>query len=504
MKIIAQQSNNVAVSPKTRWVLLIGMVSGVLYLLVYFTQRAIYLNGLSLDIANIAVRGTLADHTYLLWSVASYYAGTVALFALYLWLIVLCYRGQLRDRRASTLALLFPVLFNIGLLFGRPYLSIDIFSYIAHGYLGTTPGSNPYIDAASEVVNTPFGRQLVPWGWQPVHGISPYGPLWTQFEIAVVHLTKDVPSAILLIKSLIVSSSLLCAALIWRILGHVRPKDQLLGTLVYLWNPVVIVEFAAEGHNDALMIFFILLSLLLALQTYPAKSLVMLLLGVLTKYLPLILLPAQVIYFWRTQSTRWNQGKLLLRLLLGLATGLGLAMLLYLPLWVGAETFQGVRESSQQQNLPSLQLPLRYIFQHWLSKAEAAKWASIIVKGIFGIYVLIASLKVRNKQSLLKACGNIALVYVLVASPAYWPWYVSTPLALMTLSPHSNFWTLFVFTFCSRLVAPIDLMRVNGFTTWKYQALITTLIALMLPFLNFLMLSAGSRVGWWRRSSSVK
>jgi alpha-1,6-mannosyltransferase len=505
MTITARQSDSVEVKLKTRLVVLIGIASGALYWLIYSAQRAIYLNGLSLNIEGIVVQGTAASRVWLLGQAAAYYSGTVALFALYFWLLLLCHRGQLRDRRTCTLALLFPVLFNLGLLFGQPYLSNDVFSYMAHGYLGVTPGNNPYVEAAREVVNTPFGQQLVPWGWQPVHGISPYGPLWTRCEIAILQITQHIPFALLLFKSLVIGASLLTASLIWRILGRVRPKDQLLGTLVYLWNPMIIVEFAAEGHNDALMIVFVLLSLLFAVQARPTGSVAALMLGVLTKYVPLIFLPAQVVYFWRDRNSRWSKSQLTLRLLLGLAIGLGLAVLLYQPLWVGVETFRGVREANWPQLIASTRLILSSYLQQFRPEAEATQWASRILKGIFVAYVLIASLRVRDEASLLRTCGSIALVYLLVASPIYWPWYATTSLALMALSPYGTFrWMIFVLTLGSRLVAPLDLMVVNGFIPKQVKEWDSALIALALPLLIFLMLSVGSAIARQRRESLVE
>ncbi|OWY65022.1 hypothetical protein B7486_44175 [cyanobacterium TDX16] len=497
MTTITASPDSAGVRCKTLLVLLIGIASSILYLLIYFAQRAIYLNGLPQEVRGIPLQegGTPADSTRLLWESASYYGGTIALFALYFWLLRLCRRGQLRSGAARTLALLFPLLFNLGLLFRQPYISNDVFSYMAHGYQAITPDSNPYVDAAGEVIKSPFGPQLVPWGWRPVHGISPYGPLWLQFEVAIVRLTQHIPSALLLFKSLVVASSLLCAVLIWCILSRVRPQNRLLGTLVYLWNPMIVIEFAAEGHNDALMIVFVLLSLLLAVQARPTASMVGLVLSVLTKYLPLIFLPALVIYFWRTRSPRWNWTGLVLRLLLGLVVGLGLAILLYQPFWVGVETFRGVQQASQAQFAASTRMLLSSSLQYSHSQAEAAQLATQILRGIFSIYLLIASLGVRDRHSLLKTFANIALVYLLVASPEYWPWYASIPLALMALSPHGTFgWTIFVLTFCSRLVAPLELMMSNGFMTKEVKEWNSALIALALPLAIFLVLSTWSPV----------
>lgn len=73
---------------------------------------------------------------------------------------------------------------------------------------------------------------------------------------------------------------------------------------------VIIVEFAAEGHNDALMILCVLATLLLTVCVWPALAVATLLLGVLAKYVPLILLPAQVAYLWSIRRERGARARL--------------------------------------------------------------------------------------------------------------------------------------------------------------------------------------------------
>jgi alpha-1,6-mannosyltransferase len=465
-----------------RQILFIGIVSGILYWVVYQAVRDIYLNGFSLDIAGVFVPGVPANHLNLIWQLIVYYGGIVTLFTLYFWLLRICYHSQ-SNQRVSNLALIFPVIFNIGLIFVRPYLSTDIFSYIAHGYLGSTPGNNPYLNAAKEVVNMPLGQQLLSWGWRPVHGITPYGPLWTQLEVAVVRLTQHIPTDVILLKSLVVAASLLSAVLIWHILGKVNPKVQLLGTAIYLWNPATIIEFAVEGHNDALMIVFTLFALLLAINLRPATSVFMLVLSVLAKYLPLIFVPTYLAYYWRTYRTTKDRFQGFVRMSIGLAIGLGVSMLLYQQFWVGANTFQGVVESSQGAYLSTSFLIIRFLkLLHFGPQAD--KLTFFILKGIFCFYVLFATVRTIDKKSLLRSCANIALVYLLVASPFYWPWYTILPLALMASSPSGNFQLMsIVLTFCSRLVAPIDIITTNGFMPPRLGMLITILVGILLPLL---------------------
>jgi alpha-1,6-mannosyltransferase len=439
----------------------IGLASAALYLIVYVAQWAMFRNGLDQRVADTLVRGEPADGPRLLLQSGGYYGATLLLFLLYLWLLMICRGGMLGDGRARMLALGFPVLFNAGLLFGYPYQSIDVLTYVAHGYMGNLPGVNPYVTTAAAVAQTDFARQLAPFGWLPVHGLSPYGPLWTQLEISAFGVAGGVLSTLLLIKTMVVAASFGSAALIWKILGRVRPEDQLLGTLVYLWNPVIVVEFAAEGHNDALMILCLLASLALCVSGRPALSMVASVLGVLVKYVPVIFLPAQLVYLWHTRQSR---SRLALYLTLGFLIGGLLAVLLYEPFWVGLRTFEGVRLQGQPLYSTSPSGMLYRYLSLVFPQGEAARLTLRALVGAFVVFVVIASLRARDAAGLLGVCASIALVYVLVVSAHYWPWYASLPLALMALRPGGIFLpAALALTLCSRLVAPLSTLFTNGF-----------------------------------------
>lgn len=465
--------------------MLIGLLSCLLYAMVYLTQRPLFLIGHSVEAAGTVFRGAPADRGRLSVALGGYYGATLALFALYAWLLLRCRRGQLADRRTQTIALLFPVLFNLGLLFGRPYFSIDQYSYVAQGYFGITPGFNPYLSPASAAANTPIGSELVRLGWRPVHGVAPYGPLWTQFEVMVARLGGDVPTRVLMMKTLIVLASLVCGVLIWLILGQVRPDDRLLGTLLYLWNPMIIVEFAAEGHNDPVMIAFVLLALLLCVRQRPGWAVVAMALGALAKFLPLMLLPALLVYLARRRRS-W--GRLVLSLASGALIGLALGAGLYRPYWAGMSTFAGVREQGRVGFSPSISRVLYdYLSLSWPN--EAATVTQLILGGTFLVYVLLASLRVRDPDQLLRACAGISLLYTLVASPVYWPWYAALPVVLLILTPRRiHLAMILALTIASRLVAPVDVLAVNWSWDWQTQVYLTTLVGIVAPMTLLLIL----------------
>jgi alpha-1,6-mannosyltransferase len=466
-------------------IVLLGLTSGFLYAVIYFTQQAIFLNGLFLNFKGALNQGDLANGFRLVLQVSCYCSATIALFALYLWLLVLCRRRQFHNRKTLALAITFPVLFNLGLLFGKPHLSIDLFNYMAYGYLGNLPSSNSYTNLAQHAINTPLGEKLVAFGWRPVHGISPYGPLWTQFEMMIMRLTEHVPTAMFLFKGVVIAASLGAAALIWAILGRVRPVDQLFGTLVYLWNPIIIVEFAAEGHNDALMIMFILAALLLNTYARSALSIAANLLGVLTKYLPLVFFPPLLINQWRT---RRNNQSFILQIIFGMIFGLIFLIVLYKTPKSALEALKGLQTQTQPRSsiLPSGLL--FWCISHTHSSQESMQFFSRVWHGLIGISIMVASLKVRDSMSLFKAFAAISLILVLT-SPVYWSWYVCMPLALIALSPSGFlFWIGFVLTFCSRLVAPLNSIFNNGFIPLWLAEEGKNLIGIMLPLVIFLLL----------------
>jgi len=63
---------------------------------------------------------------------------------------------------------------------------------------------------------------------------------------------------------------------------------------IYAWNPLVIVEFASSGHNDALAIAALVATLLI-IRRFPAMSTLTLTAGALAKAFPVTLLPLALI-----------------------------------------------------------------------------------------------------------------------------------------------------------------------------------------------------------------
>ena len=72
--------------------------------------------------------------------------------------------------------------------------------------------------------------------------------------------------------------------------------------LIYLWSPLMVVEFWAQGHNDPVAVLFVLLALAAALQSRWSWAFTWLALAALTKFWPAILLP---FFLLRQEKGRW-------------------------------------------------------------------------------------------------------------------------------------------------------------------------------------------------------
>jgi hypothetical protein len=351
-----------------------------------------------------------------------------------------------------------------------------------------------------EIAATPFGSELEARGWIPVHGVSPYGPLWTQFEAGIGRIATGIPAQVLSIKLVVVAFSVGTAAMIWLILGIVAPRSQFTGVLIYLWNPVVIVELAGEGHNDAAMLFFVLLSLWLVVRARQTASAASLAFGALVKIVAVMIAPLQLAYAWRTQRDR---GRLAVGVAAGAVVAIAVAAFFYAPFWIGSATLEGLRAHSRPAIQPSTQGVMYWYLTRTHSETASAALVSIAMTGLFAGYVAWATFTVRDAASLMKACGRVAVLYLVVA-PGYWPWYAAMPVALLALAPNDgSFAAVLAVSLASRLAAPIDILRLDGAMDWTMEMFAITAIGVWLPAALLVVLGARRIPAMWRDRAAI-
>lgn len=143
-------------------------------------------------------------------------------------------------------------LFSIILLFIWPVASNDLFSYIYQGRVFFIHQANPYLNTYSQFSYDSF-YNLISNRWS--FSVSPYGPLFNIIAGVLSWLGKSsLLFSVVLFKSLFLGAHLLTSYLIYKI-------SNLKTFLIYALNPLVIFELIINGHNDAIVILFLVLFL---------------------------------------------------------------------------------------------------------------------------------------------------------------------------------------------------------------------------------------------------
>lgn len=325
------------------------------------------------------------------------------------------------------------VAFRVALLFTLPTLSDDVYRYLWDGHValhGVSPYAYPIDSPALDGLDIPL-RSLANNRWMA----SPYLPA---AQVVFAGLARIFPLHPLVMQIFMVLFDLLSGLLLVKLLK----LAQLPGyrVLVYLWNPLVVVEVAHAAHIDAWMIFLTLLAFWLTfspnragLSTWLAPP--VLALATLTKVLPVLLVP---VLFWR-----WPR-----RLVLVYA---GTAAALLAPFGIragwgltgpldGTGLFGAIRIYADQWNFNS------GLF-HWLEvdllpalgvATAAEDVARRIVLAALAAVLAVIWLKARGQTGvrfLLRLAAAAAAAYLLLATTVH-PWYALLLLAFVPfLSP---------------------------------------------------------------------
>ncbi len=323
-------------------------------------------------------------------------------------------------KNVSPITILFGAfIFRAMLLFTVPTLSDDVYRYIWDGYVANN-GISPYahaIDAPElDYLDNPQ-RDLANHAWMA----SPYLPA-AQFLFA--GLTWLFPLQPFFFQMAMVIFDLLTGVLLISLLKLSRLAIH--RSLIYLWNPLVIVEVAHGAHVDAWMIFLMMLALWLTFtprfsKFSPWLAPIILAMAISTKGLPILLL---VILFWHW---RWWQSALcgiIVLILLssaGLRTGWGLTG----PL-DGVGLFGALRIYADQWNFNSgifhwLEVRLQdrgvVAFNFWAKRTIGVAMLTLLA----GVW-----LKARGQQEARPRLRMMSIPFMgyILLTPTVHPWYL--------------------------------------------------------------------------------
>ncbi|MDX1662430.1 MAG: polyprenol phosphomannose-dependent alpha 1,6 mannosyltransferase MptB [Candidatus Promineifilaceae bacterium] len=354
--------------------------------------------------------------------------GGVAYALLLLALFALFALGYHRVRHKGTslrLLVLVTALFALPLLFTYPINANDIFRYFVRARILTVHGASPLAVPPAAFPDDAFLQFAGEW----VDETSPYGPVW-ELTAAAVSLVagKRLLLALLLLKGLALLAHLGSGVLIWRLLPAHKAEQRAASTLLWLWNPALLLIFVVNGHNDGLMLFWLLLGWWVIVRGQrPLTGFLILILGPLTKLIALLPLPYLFLGVWRALPEQRQRWRFLLLAPVGAAA---LGILAFLPFGSPIELgLRLVREASGGAGFSPLALLV--LLSRRLGTDLSLGAANVIGTLLFLAITLWLLWRSGRERRPLGSAGDIFAAYLFTAATfrlwyAVWPfpWYL--------------------------------------------------------------------------------
>jgi len=380
---------------------------------------------------------------------------------------------RLRDNIAAGRPV-FVIIFLLTCIFGLTMLCSPIYANVftrdmflsgLNGRMVVVYHLNPYVANASTqsiLKHDPLQQVLSSLQMGVNYPTPPFGPVWMDIGILISLIPHStIADTILSFRTLSLLIHLVNVLLLWSLLATLRPWQRLSATVLYAWNPLVLLLGISQGHQEMVIILLVLLALISIQRNATILSWVFILLAALVNLTCLLLLP--IFLFCLLRQTRlmgcfwqlsWSLGMLLVTVLV--------VFMAYIPYWQGwslpgmwlnlREVFW--RDSSLNSlNAVIIALPL-HLSPAIMTYLQPPYW-SLGVLALLTCYLLLVFI-LADSIDLTLLCGGWLLLLWLVMSPIYWPWYLLIPM---------------IFAICAgnrKLTLCTVLLSCGAFLCWYY------------------------------------
>ncbi|MFA6099066.1 MAG: glycosyltransferase 87 family protein [Patescibacteria group bacterium] len=327
--------------------------------------------------------------------------------------------------------ILFFIIFQLILLVSFPFFSSDIADYITTGSAITELKINPYLTPVAAV-----NPQAAAYnGWSII--TTAYGPVANLLNSFLAVFRLPFAANLFLFRLVTILFNIGCALLVYLIVGRLKPQMKYLAFAIFAWNPLILLESAANGHNDIILAFFVLLAFWFALQKKLLPAMAALAAACLIKYSPVVLIPLFIAYFINLNDGVKQKIKTFAK---SAAVILGLVLITFLP-FIGKGLFHGLTQHNQFFSLDLYRGGLAaVIILILISLVEAGvidklNFFSQIITVIIlsAAYFLVLRKKIDSPQRLISA-GALIIFILLLASPfVVHSWYYLWLLPLVIL-----------------------------------------------------------------------
>jgi hypothetical protein len=257
--------------------------------------------------------------------------GEAALYALLLIILyglyLLAYKKVIQAAHGPPILLILALaaLYCLPLIFSFPVNTTDIYRYFIRGRISSVYGESPYLVTAADLDADPFAK----YAGEYTTATTPYGPLWELVAMGTTSLSPDnLYPSLVLFKTITAAAHLAAAGLVALSLSGTPPARRAGQVLLYAWNPALLLIFAMNGHNDSLMLLWLLLGWWVMSAGRRQAGMILMLLAPLSKPIGLLPLPFFFLSAWKNLPGRAARLRFLLTTVLG---GLALVWLTFAP-----------------------------------------------------------------------------------------------------------------------------------------------------------------------------
>ncbi len=382
-------------------------------------------------------------------------------------------------------------LVNIGLY---PVGALDVFYYIVQLKLPYVHHVNPYLTTPLQISPGDSANSFA-----FALGLQLYfGPAWVLVSWIPTTVTgfSDLQTTLVGLKVFNLALLAVTAVLLYKYQDD--DKRGWVAVFLFLANPLVLFEGVGNAHNDVMMAFFLVASMLaLARGSWLAGPL--LALSILVKWFSAGLIPLFIVVIL---MNRWPRQKALLATLGALAVGVACS----LPFWAGGHMMSGLAQglSSSQDIMRSTSVSS--LLREFLDQGGAAPATISLLQtalyGVFGVFALAMLWPVWRGRAYELAANDTFLAFSVLLSLLF-PWYLITAFAVIALRrTRSSMGFLIVATTLGLLYHPLSVWAWFNSGLQPIQIHLFQALLLTVPILIFLSMElAGSDM---RRATSTR
>ena len=301
-------------------------------------------------------------------------------------------------------SILFTV-FIVGFSFiiALPNTSTDIFYYMGTGRVLEEYGQNPYYMSVDTLLESNSQdlilRNSGPWKFST----TVYGPVWLMISFI---FNKICFNSVTLLLYIFKFSALLIHVINCYLIYKITRKKMF--AVLYGFNPLILIEFLINAHNDIYLVFFVLMAIyFLKNKKNIWCTLLMLAISVGIKYLTLILVPIFVLYYLQNKKMLKKFGWIIVYAIFFLV----LIYIMYLPFINSVSDIFNIILNQQSKMKDSIYLLLAVITNKNMMIVSLIY--SIIIFVIAYYYIITCLKLLMRKSSFSMIMKNTTFILIL-------------------------------------------------------------------------------------------